>query len=258
MQALKDLRAQLNVIKALTVHNLQGQMSSYKYGFAWLILEPLIYIAAFRMARKFMGGMSTTSGMTPLMFYILGVFPLYLAFEGVKTYSVVGSRSKMLTIPRVTPIDIAVATSLSFFSVYFVLFWMIAIPISIYEGSWPPQNIMKVMLALISAQILGLGFGFTLSAGFRVFPPMKQFVGYIQFALRMISGMFFCIVNLPITIWPYFTWNPLLHITEMTRDAWFESYVSPVASPLFVGECMLGLLLIGLSLERFMRRVPYV
>jgi capsular polysaccharide transport system permease protein len=210
------------------------------------------------MAKKFVGGMATTSGMTPLMFYILGVFPLYMCFEGIKSFSVVGSRSKFLSFPRVTPIDVAVATSLSSFSVYFLLFWLIAIPVSIYEQAWPPENIMKVMLSLIAGLVLGLGFGFTLSAAFRVFPPMKQFVGYIVFGLRMASGMFFCIASIPLAYWPYLTWNPLLHITEMSRDAWFESYVSPIASPLFVAECMLGLLLLGLSMERFMRRVPYI
>jgi ABC-2 type transport system permease protein len=45
----KDLKTQFNVIKALTIHNLQGQMSGYKYGFAWVILEPLVFIAGFRI-----------------------------------------------------------------------------------------------------------------------------------------------------------------------------------------------------------------
>jgi capsular polysaccharide transport system permease protein len=74
----------------------------------------------------------------------------------------------------------------------------------------------------------------------------------------MIAGMFFVITMIPTTFWPYLTWNPLLHLNEFMRDMWFASYTSPVADAGFVAECILGFLLLGLSLERFMRRVPYI
>jgi hypothetical protein len=45
---------------------------------------------------------------------------------------------------------------------------------------------------------------------------------------------------------------------EMIRDAWFITYTSPIASPLYVAEWIIGLLMLGLSLERYQRRIPYV
>jgi hypothetical protein len=45
---------------------------------------------------------------------------------------------------------------------------------------------------------------------------------------------------------------------EMLRDAWFVTYTSPVADPVYVLEWVLGLMLLGLSLERYQRRMPYV
>jgi capsular polysaccharide transport system permease protein len=252
----KDLKTQFNVVTALTIHNLQGQMSSYKYGFAWVILEPLVFIAGFRMMRKFIGSMASPSGMTPLMFYVLGVFVIFLALGGLKTFQIPVSRPKLLSFPRVTTLDIAIASNLSSFAIYFVLFWLVVIPVAIYENVWPPQNIVPIMLAMITAWILGWSVGLAFSAPFRSFPPLKQFIGYSNFAMRMTSGMFFCVTMLPLTTWPYFTWNPLFHLTEIMRDAWFESYVSPIASPTFVAECALVLLLLGLSVERYMRRFP--
>jgi capsular polysaccharide transport system permease protein len=255
---LKDLKTQFNVLKALTIHHLQGQMSSYRYGFAWMLLEPLIYIAGFRLMRQFFGNLAPPSGMTPLMFYVLGVLPLYLAFDAIKGFSTVGSQSKLLAFPRVTPVDVAISANLSSFCIYFVLFWIVVLPVSIYEHAWPPQNIMTVMLALLAGWMLGMAFSFCISGAFRVFPPMKQFVSYLTFGLRIASGMFFCITMIPLVAWPYLRWNPLLQVTELMRDGWFESYVSPIASPGLVLEWLLGLLLLGLSVERFMRRVPYL
>jgi hypothetical protein len=43
----------------------------------------------------------------------------------------------------------------------------------------------------------------------------------------------------------------------MARDGWFPGYTSPVASPLYMMEWAIGLLLFGFSIERFMRRIPY-
>jgi capsular polysaccharide transport system permease protein len=91
-----------------------------------------------------------------------------------------------------------------------------------------------------------------------VFPPIKQFVGYYNLVNRMAGGMLFVITMFPSTYWPYFTWNPVLHCSEMIRDAWFTAYTSPVASPLYVFYWLIGLLLLGLSLERYQRRMPYV
>jgi capsular polysaccharide transport system permease protein len=255
---LKDLKTQFNVLKALTIYNLQGQMSSYKYGFAWMLLEPVIYIVGFRLMRQFFGNLAPPSGMTPLMFYILGVLPLYLTFVGIKGFSVGASQSALLAFPRVTPVDLTLAAGLSSFCIYFVLFWIVVLPISLYEHVWPPENILKVMLGLIAAWMLGVSFSFSISGAFRVFPPVKQFVSYLSFGLRVASGMFFCITMVPILVWPYLSWNPLLHVTELLRDGWFESYVSPIASPTLVMEWIMGLLLLGLSIERFMRRVPYL
>ena len=50
----------------------------------------------------------------------------------------------------------------------------------------------------------------------------------------------------------------LLAPEDPQRDAWFVTYTSPVADPTYIMEWILGLWLLGLSLERFQRRVPYV
>jgi ABC-type polysaccharide/polyol phosphate export permease len=116
---------------------------------------------------------------------------------------------------------------------------------------------LPVIYGLVSAWMLGIAAGFIISGAYRVFPPTKQFVSYTSFALRISGGMFFCITMIPVAWWPLLSWNPVLQATEMTRDGWFQGYVSPIANPLYIGECILGMLLLGLSIERFMRRVPF-
>lgn len=253
---LSQLKTQFRVWKALTIRHMQGQAKS-KYGYVWLFLEPLIYILGFRLMRRAFGGAGLTAGMTPLMFYLTGILPLYACFDGIGSYRMLSRPARLTAMSRITQADVAIAAGISSFATYFFLFWTAAVLVSIYEGAWPPQNVITINLALIGSWIIGLAAGFALTGIYRFFPPIASVLRYALLALRMLSGFFFCITQVPEQYWPYLTWNPLLHVTELIRDAWFESYVSPIASPAYVAECALALLLLGLAVQRYMRQVPY-
>ena len=47
-----DIKTQFNVILALTVRELQGLMKNYNYGFAWALLEPIMFIGVMRGLRS--------------------------------------------------------------------------------------------------------------------------------------------------------------------------------------------------------------
>lgn len=255
---LADLRTQLNVIAALTIRQLQGLMKGYNYGFAWALLEPIMFIAIMRVARSAFKGL-TPPNMPPSTFLILGIIPFYMYVQAVgAVYKSISESDTMLQFPRVTPVDLALASALCDFCIYFTLFVLFVLFFSIYEGAWPPQNPLGVFITFIALWSLGVGLGFVVGTAARVFPPIKQFVSYYNLANRMLGGMLFVITMFPSSFWPYFTWNPILHCMEMIRDGWFVTYTSPIADPAYVAEWILGLFLLGLSLERFQRRVPYI
>jgi len=255
---LADLRTQFRVISALTIHELQGLMKGYNYGFAWALLEPMMFIGVMRIARSAFKSL-TPPDMPPTTFLIVGIVPFYMFMNAMSSVgkSVSGTDS-MLKFPRVTPVDVAIASALSDFCIYFTLFCTLLLPISFYDGVFPPDNGMEVFSAMIALWVLGVSVGFVTGTAMRVFPPIKQFVGYTNLINRMAGGMLFVVTMFPSEYWPYFTWNPVLHCEEMLREGWFTTYTSPVASPGFVMECILGTLLLGLSLERYQRRIPYI
>jgi len=252
------LRTQLRVIATLTIRDLQNLMRGYNYGFAWALLEPVIFIGLMRIARSAFKGL-TPPDMPPNTFLILGIVPFYMYNSALgSAYQAISGPDTLLQFPRVTPIDIALGSALSDFCIYFALFLGFVGFFSIYERAWPPQNGLEVLLVFIALWIMGVGLGIVVGTAARVFPPIKQFISYYNLANRMLGGMLFVITMFPSSFWPYFTWNPILHCMEMLRDGWFVTYTSPVASPAYVIEWILGLFLLGLSLERFQRRVPYL
>jgi capsular polysaccharide transport system permease protein len=252
------LRTQFSVIRALTIHDLQGLMKGYNYGFAWALLEPMMFIGVMRLVRSAFKGL-TPPNMPPTTFLIVGIVPFYMFMSAMGSAGKAVSQSdSMLKFPRVTPIDIAIASALSDFCIYFTLYCIFLVPISIYDGVFPPENGLEVFSTVVLLWVLGVSCGFVTGTAMRVFPPIKQFVGYSNLINRMAGGMLFVVTMFPSEYWPYFTWNPVLHCEEMLRDGWFVTYTSPVADPAFVLECILGLALLGLSLERYQRRIPYV
>jgi capsular polysaccharide transport system permease protein len=253
-----DLKTQFSVIRALAIRELQGMMKTYNYGFAWALLEPIMFIGVMRLARSAFKGL-TPPNMPPTTFLVVGIVPFYLYMTVIgAAYGAVSTSDNMLQFPRVTPIDIAIASGVRDFCIFFTLYCIFLVPASLYDGVFPPQNGLQVMLAFIALWMLGISFGFVVGTAARVFPPIKQFVGYYNLINRMVGGMLFVITMIPAIAWPYFTWNPILHCMELLRDGWFVTYTSPVADPLYVMECILGLLVLGLSLERYQRRMPYV
>jgi capsular polysaccharide transport system permease protein len=252
------LKTQFSVIRALAIHNLQSLMKTYNYGFAWALLEPIMFIGVMRIARSAFKGL-TPPDMPPTTFLVVGIIPFYLYMSTVgAVYKALSQPDNMLQFPRVTPIDVALASALEEFCIYFTLYCIFLLPVSIYDKAFPPENAMKVFSVFIMLWVLGVSLGFVVGTAARVFPPIKQFVGYYNLLNRMAGGMLFVITMFPSSYWPYFTWNPVLHCMEMLRDAWFVTYTSPIASPFYVMEWIIGLLLLGLSLERYQRRIPYI
>src|SRR6185312_8358553 len=114
----------------------------------------------------------TPPNMQPSTFLILGIVPFYMYIQAVgAVYKSISSTDNLLKFPRVTPIDLALASALSDFCIYFSLFLFFIVFFSIYEGAWPPQNPLGVTGAFLAVWMLGMGLGFVVGTAARGFPP---------------------------------------------------------------------------------------
>jgi capsular polysaccharide transport system permease protein len=68
------------------------------------------------------------------------------------------------------------------------------------------------------------------------------------------SGLFFTANGLPSNVRDILLYNPVLHVIEIVRDGWFPSYEAQHASAGYAMAWMLCLLVLGLLLERVVRR----
>jgi capsular polysaccharide transport system permease protein len=252
----KQIQTQSNIILALAIREMEAEWGRYRLGYAWALFEPAMYIALMSVVHIYMRSLgSGLHGMTPVMFIICGVMPWFM-FNRTATalYHVRYSGQQLLILPRVTLLDVLAARALSEFCTYNFVFLVFAVPVSIFDQSWPPRNVFDIIVIYNSAWLMGAGLGLALLPLFNAYPALENLIGSIMRLGFWTSGLFFVVVQFPSWTWHYLAWNPILNVTELLRSAWFPVYQTPVGSPYYIGSCIIILVALGLISERLMRR----
>jgi capsular polysaccharide transport system permease protein len=253
---LELVRSQVNVVSALTIREMQNQNTKMQSGLGWALVEVLLYVGAISVIRVFIKAFMPP-GMPPFTFLILGVMSYQIFGNTHKAIErVIGKNKKLLTLPVVTPLDLFFAAAIQQLCLCGIVFLGLISLSSYVENVGAPRFPMGVVLIFLSSWVMGIAFGLCFVPLLRIFPPSKYLFSPLKKAIFWTSGLYFVVTSMPPTLWPYLTWNPLLHICELMRTYWFETYNTPVGSPSYIFEVVGTMLVIGLSLERFIRRVP--
>src|SRR5437588_6743385 len=138
----------------------------------------------------------------------------------------------------VTELDLVLASALRIFATYAVLFIVLAIAACFYESVPFPRFPLGIILLFFSMSLMGISFGLILMIFNRLYPPAGKFTGFFLRFSMIFSGVIFSITMFPPVVWPYLTWNPLLHAEELLRTYWFYTYKAPVGSPMYITECL--------------------
>ena len=94
----------------------------------------------------------------------------------------------------------------------------------------PPSNISQVMSVLLLVWILGTGFGRFVGVFGLLSDSFARTIPIMMRPLFWASGIFYTATELPLPIQNILWYNPVLHLTELLREAYFLGYESPLAS----------------------------
>ena len=252
--AFQSLASHLRVVKTLTIREQQTSNASWAYGYAWAILEVCLTLLVL-MAMKTLIHALSPPNMPPLLFIVLGAVPYYTMLHTATGVAVVVTqRRNYLQLPGVTPMDIVIAKAVSVLCTYGSILIVAVIGLSYFESVGEPSFLAGAILIYLLSWLLGIGLGLALMALARVFPPCLKLLTPVWRVGLLTGGIYFTITSLPSSDWVYLTWNPVLHVSELMRTYWFTTYQTPVGSPLYIVECVSGVMVLGLLLERYVRR----
>ena len=251
---MNAFQTQLRVVFALTVREINGQQQNLMYGYAWALVDVVLTIVGL-MVMKLAIRAFNPAGMPPATFLVTGIIPWYIFQQGYGIPTTALARNKrLLTFPIVTELDIILAAGLQVLVTYGIMFVVGSIISSAVENAPPPPSPLEIMLLVLSSWLFGLFLGCIFLPLRRLYEPIDKFLGFfLRFGL-LLSGVFLPITFFPEYIWPYLAWNPMLHVLELIHSSWFASYHSPIASTSYVIECLLGMMVVGLLCERYVRR----
>ena len=246
---------------ALLFRELKTRFGAKRLGYFWAIAEPAGQVLLISILFMMIGRNSLT-GVSVMVFMLTGFLP-YGMFRKMlsSTGAAVTANKGLLGYRQVSPMDavavrftIEFATSVCVYVILLAIFGWLGIEIlSHLQIDVIPDRLLEVFCSFLLLALLGSGIGLIIAVGTSYWADLQNIVSIALRPMIFISGVFYTITAIPERYWYLLTWNPVLHAIELGRDAFFDTYSTPVGSWWYLGGCTFGFLTIGLMMYRVSR-----
>lgn len=248
LYAENDFLDQVFLLRALILRQLRLHYRETSVGFLLEYLRPTIVMTLHYIL--FTALKKPMPSKIPIELFIIGSFTTWFCAVHVLRGTSNSARDSS-GMPGVTDLHLAIARtvweflSMLSFAVFCVLL------LKFCGRAEPIPNLPKLILYFALAATIGLGLGLILKGLGRVFASMETVRKNILWILYVTSGHYFSIAEGRHGLAPYVWWNPLLHISELTRQALFPGYPTQLVN-LWYPMLMAALLVIaGLMLDKW-------
>lgn len=238
---------QLRVLHALILRELKSRYGNRRLGFAWALIEPLLFMSVFVVGFQLIGR-GAPSGIPVPLFFVAGFSPFFM-FRDLFSEISQGTRGQqsLLMFPQVTRMDLLVSKVIVNALVSISVFIILVLGLYFFGVSFRVEDPLGVMIGFGLMIVLGFGLGLVLGA----ISIRYEFVRSISEPLMgrplfLTSGLFFTASMLPPFARDIALYNPLLHCIELIRSSLFVSFDSRYIDLGYV--CMFALILVSFGL----------
>ena len=250
----RGFASQLEVVIALILRETRTRFGRNRLGYLWAVVEPVIVTLTF-YAVLVVSKRELPPGMGTFGFVATGVLPYTLFSNSInRVAEAVNGNKPLLYYPQVRPLDLVIARSTLEAATLIAVFILVMGGEALVAQRLEIHDPLLVISGMAAASALGTGFGLVFCGLGQISSVVDRARGFLMRPLFWVSGIFFAAEMLPESTRNEFLWNPMLHVTEMTRAGWFESYEATYVDPGYVLWWIGGVVLVGLLLERWVRR----
>ena len=243
----EGLKVQSRVISALMLREMKTRYGRQRLGYLWAIVEPIIFVVI--LAAIFsLRGRGDAWAMPLVPFLVTGIIP-YLLFRDLMNVGLQAVRSNqpLLTFPQISLFDLLTGRALLEVATHFLVFVVLTVVIVNLITPLRIEAPLLVLTWFLVVALLGFGLGLGLGALAAVFRTVEQLApAVVGRPMFFISGVFFTVEMLPEGVREIALLNPLLHLIELLRSAFFIGYESIYASKPYAVFYVLALLCFGL------------
>ena len=246
---------QLNVIHALVLRETRTRFGEHQLGYLWALIEPLLWIGSFWGLYAF-GDRPAPHNLDVIGFLATGVLTYEIFDSNVgRIGDAINGNKPLLFYPPVQPLDLVIARASLETGTLTAVFAIIMGGTALLRGELPHiDSLLRMLMGISLAALLGASLGRFLCMLGGLSNVVDRLRGPLLRPLFWISGLFYTLDDVPSDARHLILYNPVVHIVEIVRDGWFPEYVSRDADPLYVIWFILGFGLLGLLLERVVRR----
>jgi capsular polysaccharide transport system permease protein len=248
-----------NVVYAIVMREVRTRFGTSNLGYFRALLEPALFIVGFVAIWHVLDRASPIAVPVEL-FFLCSLFP-YGAFMRTWDYAsgAIRANTGLLMFPIVRPLDFFVARTVLEAASQLLVFLILAVIVQglFGEPRHLPDNLLGVLGAAMAAILLGASLGLVFGCVAMEFPSVEVAMQLIRRALFFSSGVFFTADSLPVVLSNYLYWNPVLHVTEWFRSAYFSEAKSYFLDLEYLWGSIVLLLVLGLALERRLYRKGY-
>lgn len=235
-----------NMIFNLWLRAINHEASMDRIGYVWLVADPFIHVLLicfmplFVNPRNIMDMPSFTFGIVGACFWLTFRTSLLGAMFGG------GGLQSQMEHPPVRQIDVMAARALNALIIYATVgACMIGLAMWL-ELAYLPHDPVGFAFFYLLNWIFGLSYGTVIHSLLIRYPGVRRINGFFMRVLAIMSGLFYASEQLPQEISSIFLYNPLLHIVQFGRSAWFREYTTTDASLTYVFFFSSALILLAL------------
>jgi capsular polysaccharide transport system permease protein len=244
-------------VHALLMRELKTRFGSSKLGYFWAIAEPVAQAAILGLIFTLLGR-DSVNNIPIALFIFTGILPFKMFAKLLPQLSAGITANKALFAYRqVAPIDPIITRLLIEVTTYVISYTFIMLCLSWLGFNVIPDQLLPLFAANALLILFSAGLGIALCSAVQYWQDTPKLLGMILRPLFYISGVFYSATMIPSQYWYLLDWNPIFHIIELSRDAFFKEYTTPLGDWQYVASCTLVSLALGLSLYR-VNRVKFV
>jgi capsular polysaccharide transport system permease protein len=243
------------VVHAIMLREIKSRFGRQKLGYLWAVLEPAAFVSLFALLFAY-GRQTAPSGMPVVPFMITGFAP-FILFRSTMTQTLgaIETNRILLTFPQVTPFDLVFARALLELATLTVVFFLLVAAAHGLGFDVKIEDPLAVLFALGCLAMTGAGVGAFCAALAPFVRSLPMIVSLVAGRpLFFVSGLFFTAEMLPGSVRDILLMNPLLHMIEWLRSAFFVEFESRYASLEYALGTALFALFFGLLMLRGLRK----
>jgi capsular polysaccharide transport system permease protein len=216
---------QKSVVFALMMRELQTRFGGQMIGLFWVLFEPMANIAVFLMIRVVLRDRYAGVQIDPSVFLIVAMIPFFL-FRNIwfRAAGSAAGNSGLFSYRQVKPIDAMVARSIIEGMLYALIFVLLIGFFGWMGATIIPGRPLEYFGVVALFVIWGLALGLITAVLAHGRPSVQTFLRLLSMPLYILSGVIIPLSRFPPTVHEYLLWNPLLHLVELSRWAYFPSY----------------------------------